>query len=179
MFLTRVAVSVFEFFLSVVLSVLVVYVTYRIFLLANKDYDGEEEIKAGNVSVAILQAAILIGASLIIHKGMDPVVSLMQLYLTTPLRETVSDWHFPLLAFAHLFMAFVIAVLSISFALRFFGKLTTKVNEGEELKRGNVAVGVMLAAVVIVVSLYISDGVSSLSKALLPQPSIGRIQIQD
>ena len=177
MFLTRLIISLFEFFLSTAMSILVVYVTYRIFILANRDFDGEEHIKNGNVAVAVLVAAIMVGSSLIIQKGLYPVVSLFRLYMTTPIRESAHYWQLPLIAIAHLLLAFFVAVLAISFSLRMFGKLTTRMKEGQELARGNVAVGVLLASVVLVISMYISDGVSSLSKALLPQPSIGRIQI--
>lgn len=177
MFITRLLVSLFEFGLSVLMSVLVLFVTYRVFIRANRDFDGEEEIKKGNAAVGILTAAILLGSSLIIQKGLYPITSLFRLYLTTPLHQSVSQWQLSLLALAHLFLVFVLAVFSISFALRLFGKLTTRMQEGSELQKGNVAVGVLLAGVVLVVSFYISDGVGSLSKALIPQPSIGKIQV--
>lgn len=177
MFFTRLVVSLFEFFLSVSMSVAVVYVTYRAFIITNTDFDGEEEIKKGNVAVAVLVGGILLASSLIIQKGLYPVVSLFRLYLTTPIQQSLSQWQFILLAVAHLLLVFVVAVLTISFSLRLFGKMTTKMKEGVELYKGNVAVGILLASVVLVVAMYISEGVSSLSKSLLPQPSIGKIQI--
>jgi hypothetical protein len=39
------------------------------------------------------------------------------------------------------------------------------------------AVGILLSSVVLVASMYVGEGVSALSKALVPQPSIGHIQI--
>jgi hypothetical protein len=38
-------------------------------------------------------------------------------------------------------------------------------------------VGILLSSVVIVATLYVAEGVGALSKALVPQPSIGRIQV--
>jgi hypothetical protein len=37
--------------------------------------------------------------------------------------------------------------------------------------------GLVLSSVVLVAALYVSEGVSAISKALVPQPSIGRIEI--
>ena len=177
MFVTRLLISLFEFFMSVAMSVLVVYVTYRVFILANTDFDGEEQIKKGNVAVAVLTASIMVASSWIIQKGLESVSSLFKLYMTTPIRDMESQWQLPLLAFAHLFMAFVLAVVTISFSLRIFGRLGRRMELGKELYKGNVAVGILLSSVVLVVSMYISEGVGSLAKALLPQPSIGRVQI--
>ncbi|MBI4051194.1 MAG: DUF350 domain-containing protein [Elusimicrobia bacterium] len=151
--------------------------TYRAFIITNTDFDGEEEIKKGNVAVAVLVGGILLASSLIIQKGLYPVVSLFRLYLTVPIQQSLESWQFILLALAHVLMVFVVAILTISFSLRLFGKMTTKMKEGVELYKGNVAVGILLASVVLVVAMYISEGVSSLSKSLLPQPSIGKIQI--
>ena len=40
-----------------------------------------------------------------------------------------------------------------------------------------VAVGIVLASVVLLVSMFIGEGVSSLSKSLIPQPSIGKVRV--
>jgi len=48
---------------------------------------------------------------------------------------------------------------------------------GEQLKKGNVAVGILLAAVVFIATHYVGEGVSALTKALVPQPTIGKIEI--
>ena len=59
MFTTRVLVSFFEFMLSVVMSGFVIYLTYRIFIKANPDFDMEVEIKKGNVAVGTLVGAAI------------------------------------------------------------------------------------------------------------------------
>jgi heme/copper-type cytochrome/quinol oxidase subunit 4 len=71
----------------------------------------------------------------------------------------------------------MLAVVSISVTLRMFGRLERDLRAGKELQDGNVAVGVLLAAVVVISSMYVREGASSLSKALTPQHSIGRIEI--
>lgn len=177
MFVTRVLVSLFEFVFSAVASVLVIYVTYRVFILANTDFDGEEQIKQGNVAVAILTAAIMISSSWIIQQGLDSCKALFKMYMTTPVSEVAGTLNLLFLGLAQLVMAFVLAVVTISGALRIFGKLGRRMHLGQQLQQGNIAVGILLAGVVVVVSAYMSDGVSSLAKSLLPQPSIGHISI--
>lgn len=177
MFATRVLVSVFEFLVTVFLSVMVVFVNYRLFEYANPDYDHEEELKKGNVAVAILLAALLFASGMMIQKGIYPVVNLFRLYMTSPLDGTLSHMQMGVYALSHLLMAFVLSVMTMSFSLRLYGRLTRDLHAGQELKKNNVAVGIMLASVVLVVGMYVSEGLGSLSKSLIPQPSIGRVQI--
>jgi uncharacterized membrane protein YjfL (UPF0719 family) len=172
---TSVALALFEFLLSAGLGLLVVYVNYRLFIATNKDYDAEDEMNKNNLGVAILLAALVVSAGLIVREGVYPVTNLVRLYFTSPVAY-VNAWQLALLIVGHLGLVFVIAVYTISLTLRFWGRLTPKVAEGAELKRGNVAVGVVLAGVVAVMALFISDGVSRLTKSLIPQPSIGHVE---
>lgn len=177
MFITRVLISLFEFFFTVVLAVLVVYVNYYVMGIINKDYDEEEELKKGNVAVALLLGALLIATGMMVQKGIYPVVNLVRLYFLSPQESAIGVIPMAIYAFSHLVMVFVVAVLTVSFSLRFYGKLTKNIEEGVELQKGNVAVGIILSCVVLVVAMYVSEGIGSLSKALIPQPSIGRVQI--
>jgi uncharacterized membrane protein YjfL (UPF0719 family) len=179
MFNTRLIVSFFEFALAVMMSGLVIVITYKIFVKANPDFDMEEEIKKGNVAVGILMTAILFSASLILQKGMSSVVSIFRLYISAPAESTLCLWKIVLMSFGHLTMSMVMALITIKVTLRLFGKMDKELHAGKELQKGNVAVGILLAGVVLVAALYVSEGVSGISKALCPQPSIGQIEIME
>lgn len=177
MFLTRVLVSGLHFALMVVLSGFVIYITYRIFIKANPDFDMEKKIADGNVAVGVLVGTILYSASNILMAGADSSIQMMRMHMLAPAEDGPSTLKIAALILAHLSVSMVLAVFSISVTLRLFGRLTTGMEEGKELEKGNVAVGVLLSAVVLVSSMYVKDGVSALSKALTPQPSIGRIEV--
>lgn len=177
MFATRVLMSLFEFILAVIMSGFVIYLTYRVFIHANPDFDMEVEIKKGNVAVGTLVGTILVSASMMLAKGMDSVVSMFRMYMAAPGESTLAFWQLCLLGVGHLAMSMFLAVLTISVTLRMFGRLTSHMQEGKELQKGNPAVGILLSAVVLVSSMYVGEGVSALSKALVPQPKLGRVQI--
>lgn len=177
MFATRVIVSLFHFLLMVVMSGLVIFLTYRTFIKANPDFDMEAEIKKGNLAVGLLVGTILFSASQILMAGAESSISMFRLHMLAPTEENASLLKLSGLIFGHLAISMLLAVISISVTLRLFGRLTSRMEEGKELQKGNVAVGILLSSVVLVSSLYIRDGVSALSKALTPQPSIGRIQV--
>ncbi len=178
MFNTRVIVSIFEFLLSVVMSGLIIYLTYRVFIKANPDFNMEEEIKKGNVAVGTLVGAILFAASMILQKGLSAVVGMFRMHVSAPGEMTLGLGKLALLSVAHLGLDLALAVITISVTLRLFGRLVrSHMRPGVELQKGNLAVGIVLSAVVLVAALYVGEGVSAISKALVPQPSIGRIEI--
>ena len=176
MFTTRVVVSLFDFILMVVMSAFVIALTYRIFVKANPDFHMGQEIKKGNVAVGILMAAILISASYILMAGTESSIAMFRMHMLAPSEDESVLRIFGLMV-AHLSISMMLAVVSISVTLRMFGRLERELRAGKELQNGNVAVGVLLAAVVVISSMYVREGVSALSKALTPQPSIGRIEI--
>jgi uncharacterized membrane protein YjfL (UPF0719 family) len=177
MFSTRVLVSFFDFALMVLMSAFVIALTYRIFVKANPDFHMGQEIKKGNVAVGILMAAILLSASYILMAGTESSISMMRMHMLAPSEENESLLRIFGLIIAHLAISMMLAVISISVTLRMFGRLEKELRAGKELQNGNLAVGVLLAAVVMISSMYVREGVSALSKALTPQPSIGHIEI--
>jgi len=177
MFNVRVVVSLFEFVLAVIMSGFVIFLTYRVFIKANPDFDMEEEIHKGNVSVGILVAVILFSASTILQKGMTSVVSMFRLYMSAPGENSLGLGKLAALSAGHLGISMLLAVITSSVTLRLFGRLVRRFRAGKELEKGNIAVGILLASVVLIACMYVGEGVSAISKALVPQPSIGQIEI--
>lgn len=172
--------GLFEFALMSLMSGIVVWITYEVFVSANPDFDMGAEIKKGNVAVGTLVATILFAASLILQKGLASVVTIFRLYITTPTESGFTLWQLGLMALGQLVVCMILALMTISITLRLFGKLSRRFNDvapGKELQRGNVAMGIVLSSVVLVSALYVAEGVSALSKSLIPQPTIGHVEI--
>jgi uncharacterized membrane protein YjfL (UPF0719 family) len=62
----------------------------------------------------------------------------------------------------------VLAVLSILFSVWIFDRLTTRLDEWAELKRGNVAVAALLAGVIIAISTLIGVAVEGVFQLVTP-----------
>jgi|SRR5690349_1014311 len=176
--LTVILLALFEFVLTAALSVLVVYVNYRLLIVTNRDYDAEEEIKKDNKGVAMLLAGLVLAGGIMVREGIYPVMNIVRLYFTTPAPEFAA-WQMVLLAAGHVLLVFVVATFTLSLSLRLWGKLTPKVQNGQELKRGNFSVGIVLTGVVLVVALFMGEGISRLTKSLIPQPSVGQVEFAD
>lgn len=164
--------------ISALLAVLVVFLTYKVFIKANTDFDEEAEIKKGNVAVGLLITALLLGSANIIQNALTPLTNVLLFEMQRAGGADISRGRLALYAAAHLSMAFLMAVIAMSFSLRVFGRLTRGyMRAGKELEKGNVAVGLLLAGVVFVVGMYIGDGVEALAKSLVPQAGYSQIQM--
>jgi len=177
MFWTRLLISLAEFGLSILLSVFVVYWSYKSFIRMNTAFDAEAEIRKGNVAVAVLMASLMYGAALIMRESIYPVTSI----ITVGLTGGGGHGFFTLAAYAfgHLILGFLLSIGCVQIALKFFGMLTRDLDEEGEIARGNTAVAVIMGSVVIIIALFMQQGVSSLTKSLIPQPKLGTLRMMD
>lgn len=178
MFVHRFLLSLGEFFATAVLAIVVVYFTYRAMIRTNTDFDEDDQLRQGNLAVGILVFALLVGSANIIKQGFSPVVDALHDSLTAVgAHSGVSPLRVVGAAIFSLALTFGITVYSLSFSLRAYGKFTTNIEEGKLLHQGNLAVGIVLSSVVLIVSMMIGPAVGSLAKALTPRASVSRVQI--
>lgn len=71
------------------------------------------------------------------------------------------------LAVVALFISLGLAMKAVSIAFGMFDKLTKGVDEWAELKKGNVAIGLLMAAVIYAIGHVISSGVTALTTSLM------------
>jgi uncharacterized membrane protein YjfL (UPF0719 family) len=76
-----------------------------------------------------------------------------------------------ILAVVALFVSLALAMKAVTLAFGMFDKLTKGVDELAEIKRGNVAVGLLLSAVIFAIGNVISSGVTALTTSLM-NPSL-------
>ena len=66
-----------------------------------------------------------------------------------------------------LILGIILAVVAIYIALKILDKMTKGIDEFKELEKGNVAVALEMAGVIIVVAIIIQSGVMGITSALL------------
>ncbi|MEM2123137.1 MAG: DUF350 domain-containing protein [Candidatus Bathyarchaeia archaeon] len=141
--------------LSIVFAVAALYLASSILGRVTKELDEWAEINKGNIAVAIYMAGIFISVATIVAPGISGLFA---------------KWD--LLAIAMGFIQLVIA-LSLAMAMQYvaisvFGKLTKEIDEWSELKKGNIAMGVTMASIVIAVATVVVKGVETLISAVFP-----------
>jgi uncharacterized membrane protein YjfL (UPF0719 family) len=166
MLLANAVVGLLQLLISIIFSVVALYIGFAVLSKITKSIDEEKELAKGNVAVGIIVAAVFVAIALVVQSGVsglsvgiNKAVSVGILSVDGLLAIGVS--------FIQLFLGIVLAVGAIYLALYILDKLTTGVEEFEELKKGNVAVALEMGGVIIAVAVIIQSGVIGITAALI------------
>jgi len=139
--------------LAIVFAILGLYIASWVLGKLTKGIDEWEAIGKGNHAVAIYVAGIFISVAIIVAPG---VIGLFRTFDLIGIA----------VGFVQLVLALALAVVMQYIGLWVFGKLTKELDEWAELKKGNAAVGIVMAAIVIAISTIVSQGVASIIAAI-------------
>jgi uncharacterized membrane protein YjfL (UPF0719 family) len=131
-----------------------------------KNIDEEKELAKGNPAVGIIIAAVFVAIALIVQSGVTG--------LSVGIGKAASVGLLSLdgllaigVAVVQLILGIVLSVVAIYLALNIMDKLTKDVDEFEEIKKGNVAVALEMAGIIIAVAVVIQSGVLGITAALI------------
>ncbi len=160
--------ALLELSLSLVIGVFILYVSY---LVISRFIQSRFHIEQNNVAYAILTAAILFSVGLIISGTIQPILSMVRVLNTSGAasQEVVIDVIQYVLLF--LLISMVMALVTNLSGLYLFMSLT-KVNEFEEIRKNNLAVGIISGTIVIIVAIFVKDSVALLLESIIPYPKL-------
>ena len=158
------AIAFLQLVLGLVLAMGSVYLGLRMFDKLTEGTDELAELKKGNVAVAILLGAIIFSIANIIEGGVSSLTQTL-----VPGLSPMQVFAALIIGVVNLVVGVVLAVFSIYIAVNVLDRITVGIDEFRELKKGNVAVAIMMAAVLLAVSVVIWGAVVSMATALSPQ----------
>lgn len=144
-------------------AMLAVYAGIRIFDKLTTGIDEMAELRRGNTAIGVLMGAVVIAYATVIAGG---VSSLTNVVLSIGNKSLVETGIALLGGVINLLIGLGLASFAITMALRIFGKITKDMDEQAELKRGNLAVAFLLAAILFAVATVIAAGVASVGTAI-------------
>jgi uncharacterized membrane protein YjfL (UPF0719 family) len=159
-----VAISLAQLALGLLLAMASVYLGIRMFDKLTDGIDEMKELQKGNVAVAILLGAIIFSIANVVEGGVSGMTSSIVPGLTAIELSAAL-----VIGVVNLALGVVFAILSIYVAIIMLDKITVGIDEFKELKRGNVAVAIIMAAVLFAVSFVIRGAVTSMTSSLSPQ----------
>lgn len=156
---------VLQVFLGVVLGIFSVYLALRFFDRMTGGIDEIKELKRGNVAIAIVLLSLIAAIGMMVSTGMTQVSKIFTAQYSLPLFLIAF-----IMTIVQIVIVIIIAVLAIYIAIRVLDTMTVGVDELKELKRGNIAVAILIAAVVYAVSLVISGSLQGFEQLELFRP---------
>lgn len=145
--------GVMQFALSAALGVAGIFFGAKAFDKLTVGIEEFEELKKGNVAVGILMAAVMACIAISLRAGVFEFAHGIQPEYPLSLILLLSFVNIVKLAFG-----LIVAVLTIFVSLNLLDWLTRNINEAEELKKGNVAIAILIAGVLLSVALVVEAG---------------------
>jgi uncharacterized membrane protein YjfL (UPF0719 family) len=147
--------------IAVVLGAVATYLSVVLFDRATRDIDEWAELAKGNTAVGIVLGAMVVA-----------VVSVLRPGFRLPIAEwdvgSARTWIALGVQVVQLAIGLVVSVIAILFSVWLFDRLTTRLDEWAELKRGNVAVAALLAGVIIAISMLVGVALEGIFQLVTP-----------
>ncbi len=128
-----------------------------------KGIDIWVEVKKRNAAVALLAGGVVISYTNVIAGGINAMTKGLQNLIGGDISAGVST---VIGGGLNLLVAIVVASFAITVTFKVMDKLTTNIDETDEFKNGNVAIGIVYAGILIGVSGLISAGVSGIGSGV-------------
>jgi uncharacterized membrane protein YjfL (UPF0719 family) len=147
--------SLAQLAVAIFLSAIAAYLAFYLFQWFTRDLDEWAELRRGNPAVGVVLGAIIVSVAIVLRPA---------------LRVNVEGWdvgrnvYFWVLFAegAQLAVGLVFAVITLALALYLFATLTRGIDEVSELAKGNMAVGGLLAGVVLGVGIMVSQAIEQI-----------------
>lgn len=160
MTLENVVYGIIQLAVAVIVAVIALYIGFSVLGRITSGIDEENELAKGNAAVGILVASVFIAIAIVVQSGVAGI--------SVGLRNAVAGDIFSLVgAIIQLLIGIGLAVAAIYLALKVLDRMTKGVDEFKELEKGNVAVALEMAGVIIAVALIIQTGVLGITSALM------------
>ena len=166
MLLENIAVGLIQLVVAIVLAVVALYIGFAVLGKITRDIDEEKELAKGNVAIGIIVASVFVAIALVVQSGVSGLSVGINKALSVGILS-VDGLTSIGVAFLQLVLGIVLAVGAIYLSLYILDKLTKGVEEFEELKKGNVAVALEMAGVIIAVAVIIQSGVIGITAAIV------------
>lgn len=146
--------------IAIILAVVALYIGFFVFSRITKGIDEAKELARGNIAVGIIIASIFFAIALVVQSGIAGIsVGIM--------KALAGDWLAIVVSLLQLILGIVLAIAAIYLALYILDRLTKGVDEFEEIRKGNTAVALMMAGVIVSTAIIIQSGVIGITSALL------------
>lgn len=157
------ALAVVKIIVEVVLLTVTVLVAVKIVNFLTKGFDEWKEIHKGNVAVAIYMAGVFISVGFIVQPGIKYFLDSLSLDLAG--QEAVQVLLSIEAGIIQLIVAFVVAIfvqfLTVEM-LKHIHRLMAEYNEWDEMRKGNIAAGIIMGAILALIGILVSTAMTSI-----------------
>ncbi len=131
---------------------------------------AEPELQGGNVAMGVLEAGAILSLAILCRPAVVSTFTAMDYLWRGSTFDSQMLMDFGFYALLHVGASLVLGAASISAGILLYGALTRRVDELAEIRRGNVAPALAIAAMMLAIALMISPGLELALDGMIPLP---------
>lgn len=159
--------------LALVVSVVSIFLTVKFLKVVHKSMVRDTQLNNDNIALALYISASIFSVAWVMKSAIEPAIATLNLVLRNP-NSVLMDFARVLgIMMLQLVGSGILAFSFMMIGLWIFAKLTKDVREMEEIQQNNIALGIMLSTLIIVLALFIQPGISMIMDGMVPFPEIG------
>ena len=159
--------ALLEIILTITISVVVFYISYKILKML---FFNNEDISGENIAFTIFTSGIFLSIGIILSEILPSISNVIR--LSTTQTEAIDAFQIVKYSGLYLFIGFIAAVLINSSVFLLFSVLTKNVNEFKEIQKNNIAVAMLVVSILISITLIAKDSIALLISSLIPYPEV-------
>lgn len=159
--LANIVLAGLELFLALALAVLATTSATNILDRLTRGIEEWKEIKKGNTAVGILLFAILLAVAIVAENPVTRMLASLQPGLPPIMLGALF-----IAGLLNLVLATLFSIFAIYIAIRLFDNITVDIDEMGELKKGNVAMALVLAGIILAIAFVAKGAILQLIDAI-------------
>ena len=159
--------AIVEVILSIVISVTVIFVSYKIL---KRLFFRDKDLAGDNLAFTIFTSGIVLSIGIILSEILPSITNVIRLSSTQ--NESIDTVTIVTYSGLYLFIGFLISVCINISVFVLFSILTRGINEFKEIQRNNVSVAILVGAILISITLIVKDSIALLISAIIPYPEV-------
>ncbi|MCB0456565.1 MAG: DUF350 domain-containing protein, partial [Flavobacteriaceae bacterium] len=147
--------ALFEVILSIIITVVIIYVSYSIL---HKLFFKKEDIKGNNTAFTVFTSGIILSIGLILGEILPSITNIIR--LATTQTDTIDTGMIVKYSGIYLLIGFLAAVIINASVFFLFSMLTRGINEFEAIKNNNIGVSILVAATLVSITLIVKESIA-------------------
>lgn len=164
----KIWIGIYQVGASLFIAIIVLYISFSLlYRFVHRKY----KLETTNISYALLAAAILFSTGYLVSGASTSVITTLKILRST--NTGFALWK-QMLSYTTLFMftGLVISLIISFLSYSLFTRLTKNINELEEIRSNNIAVGMITGAIIVCITLIVKESVVYLIESFVPYPEI-------
>ena len=159
--------ALFEIILSIIVTVMIVYISYGIL---KKLFFKDQEMRDSNMAFTVFMSGTIMSLGLILSEILPSITNVVRLSVTQ--QEHIDFMTVAKYSGLYLIIGFIIAFFINTAVFVLFIFLTKGINEFKEIQKNNLAVSIMVVSLLLSITLIAKDSIALLISSLVPYPEV-------